>query len=86
MDAIYFNRRGLGNDECIEARNAVFKREAPKLAVAAARKAIADWGGDKALITHVIAVTCTGVMVPGLEFSVSAHYSNTPAMRSEALM
>ena len=29
MDAIYFGRTGLGNDECIHARNAVYKREAP---------------------------------------------------------
>ena len=71
MDAIYFDRKGQGNDECIEKRNAVFKAEAPKLAVEAARRALSDWGGDKALITHVVAVTCTGVIVPGLEFAVS---------------
>ena len=70
MGAIYFGRRGLGQDECVEARNAVYKREAPKLAVEAGRRAIDDWGGEQALITHVVAVTCTGVMVPGLEFAV----------------
>ena len=70
MGAIYFGRRGLGQDECVEVRNAVYKREAPKLALEAARRAIDDWGGDKALITHVVAVSCTGVMVPGLEFCV----------------
>lgn len=69
MDAIYFGRKGLGNDECIHARNAVYKREAPTLAAAAANKAIDDWGGDRSHITHVVAVTCTGVIVPGLEVS-----------------
>ena len=70
MDAIYFGRKGLGNDECIQVRNAVYKREAPILAAAAANKAIEDWGGDRSHITHVVAVTCTGVIVPGLEFHV----------------
>ena len=70
MDAIYFGRKGLGNDECIHARNAVYKREAPALAAAAANKAIEDWGGDRSHVTHVVAVTCTGVIVPGLEFHV----------------
>jgi alpha-pyrone synthase len=31
---------------------------------------LAHWGGDLQSITHVVAVTCTGVIVPGLEFSV----------------
>ena len=58
--------------ECVEVRNAVFKSEAPVLSLESARAAIDHWGGDKADITHVVAVTCTGVIVPGLEFSVSA--------------
>ena len=36
-----------------------------------AKRAIEDWGGDKNNITHVVAVTCTGILVPGVEFSVS---------------
>ncbi len=39
--------------------------------MASAHQAIQDWGGDKMSITHVVAVTCTGVIVPGLEFYVS---------------
>jgi hypothetical protein len=65
IEAIYFGRKGLGNDENIEVRNAVFKAEAPALSLDSARAAIADWGGDKMDITHVVAVTCTGVIVPG---------------------
>ena len=37
-----------------------YKEHAPGLAIAAARKAVTDWGGDKKRITHVVAVTCTG--------------------------
>ena len=70
MDAIYFDRKGLGNDECIHTRNTVYKQQAPPLAAAAANKAIDDWGGPRSAITHVVAVTCTGVIVPGLEFTV----------------
>jgi predicted naringenin-chalcone synthase/aryl carrier-like protein len=67
-EAIYFGRTGLGNNECVETRNEIFKKEAPPLSLTAAKLAIAQWGGDKADLTHVVAVTCTGVMVPGLEF------------------
>ena len=70
IQSIYYGRCGLGNDEGIETRNAIYKREAPVLARAAAEKAIEDWGGDRSAITHVIAVTCTGVIVPGLELSL----------------
>ena len=48
----------------------VFKSEAPILSLDSARAAIADWGGDLLSITHVVAVTCTGVIVPGLEFQI----------------
>lgn len=48
-------------------RNELYVTEAPKLAVAAARAAVANWGGDAASITHIVAASCTGVMAPGLE-------------------
>jgi hypothetical protein len=111
IEAIYFGRKGLGNNgphstaqracmrmwtlarsvwvqsltlhltvscicsscpssENVEVRNAIFKSEAPALSLDSARAAIADWGGDQADITHVVAVTCTGVIVPGLEFQI----------------
>jgi predicted naringenin-chalcone synthase len=56
--------------ECIDARNAVFKKCAPALSLDAARRALQSWGGDISSITHIVAVTCTGVMVPGLEFHI----------------
>jgi len=51
-------------------RNALYKIEAPKLACEAAEKALKNWGGDRKEITHVIAVSCTGLVAPGIEFSI----------------
>ncbi len=51
-------------------RNEIYKREAPKLAHAAAEKALKTWGGDRSEITHVISVSCTGLVAPGIEFSL----------------
>ena len=102
IEAIYFGRKGLGNNgqfketakfnvekakikilsllnncslpcsfsECVQVRNDIFKSEAPSLSLDSARAAIADWGGSKSDITHVVAVTCTGIIVPGLEFQI----------------
>jgi len=49
-------------------RNELYKSEAPDLSERAARAAIEDWGEDPKEITHVIAVSCTGIMAPGIEF------------------
>jgi len=70
IEAIYFGRKGLGNNENVEVRNAIFKSEAPALSLQSARAAIAQWGGNQMDLTHVVAVTCTGVIVPGLEFQI----------------
>lgn len=51
-----------------DERNAIFKEEAPKLAIKAARKALDQSGKDPKQITHVISVTCTGMMAPGIEY------------------
>lgn len=67
---LFFDKKGLGNDEGIEPRMAMYKKHAPPLALAAAKRAVRDWGGDKKSITHVVAITCTGVLVPGLELTV----------------
>jgi predicted naringenin-chalcone synthase len=49
-------------------RNDIFKEEAPKLAQQAAEKALAEWGGDRSEITHVISASCTGMIAPGIEY------------------
>ncbi|MBA3722892.1 MAG: type III polyketide synthase [Parachlamydiaceae bacterium] len=51
-------------------RNDTYKEEAPKLAYQAAFKALQDWGGDPSRITHVVSVSCTGVLAPGIEFGL----------------
>lgn len=51
-------------------RNDIYKKEAPQLAHQAAEKAIKNWGGDPSEITHVISVSCTGVIAPGIEFKL----------------
>jgi len=51
-------------------RNKVYCKEAPPLAIEACKKAVTEWGGNPTDITHIIAVSCTGVMAPGIEFHV----------------
>jgi predicted naringenin-chalcone synthase len=68
----------LSNVPGTEARNEIYKEEAPKLAVEAARKAIEKWSGNSQDITHVIAVSCTGVMAPGLEFIIQQELNLPP--------
>lgn len=58
------------NEPSMASRNALYKQEAPRLAREAAQKALHAWGGDPSTITHVISVSCTGVMAPGIEFDL----------------
>lgn len=51
-------------------RNELYKKEAPKIAHEVAAKAIEEWGGDPQTITHVISVSCTGLVAPGIEFGL----------------
>jgi len=60
-------------------RNDAYKVEAPKLAYQAAEKAIKAWGGDPSTITHVISVSCTGVIAPGIEFNLMQHLNLIPS-------
>lgn len=47
------------------ARNALYKEHAPILSQKACEKVLADW--DRASITHIIYVSCTGVIAPGIQ-------------------
>lgn len=49
-------------------RNMIYKKEAPLLAEKSAREALSHWKRPVSDITHVISVSCTGVMTPGIEF------------------
>lgn len=52
------------------ARNELYKQEAPKLAHRAAEKALQTWGMARNSITHIIFVSCTGVLAPGVEVAL----------------
>ena len=51
-------------------RNELYRKAAPKLAVEAAEIALRNWSGERAKISHVISVSCTGMYAPGIEFSL----------------
>ncbi len=58
---------GNKNPPGTAARNAIYKQEAPQLAHQAAKRALDLWGGSATDITHIIFVSCTGVMAPGVQ-------------------
>lgn len=60
-------------------RNDLYKVEAPKLAHEAASKALEAWGGDPKTITHIISVSCTGVIAPGIEFDLMKSLNLRPS-------
>lgn len=49
-------------------RNELYKEAAPKLAEAVCQDVLEQWGGDRKQITHIISVSCTGMIAPGIEF------------------
>ncbi len=59
-------------------RNAIYKKEAPLLAEKATREALKTWNRPINEITHVISVSCTGVMTPGIEFIVAQNLGLKP--------
>lgn len=60
-------------------RNQCYKKEAPKLAEEAARNVLDRWGGDVSRISHLISVSCTGVMAPGIEFHLMQKLGLSPS-------
>lgn len=63
-----FNENFLKNMPGTKLRNEIYIKEAPKLAKQAAEKALKQWNRDPKEITHIISISCTGVMAPGIEF------------------
>jgi predicted naringenin-chalcone synthase len=61
-------------------RNNLYKTEAPKLAQEAATIALERWGGQHSRITHIISVSCTGVMAPGIEFYLMQELGMSPTV------
>ena len=52
-------------------RNAAYKKEAPLLAEKSAIEALKNWNRSPKDITHIISVSCTGAITPGIEFIVA---------------
>lgn len=61
-------------------RNQLYKQEAPKLAQEAAQQVIKQWGGEASRITHVISVSCTGMIAPGIEFHLMQTLGLSPTI------
>lgn len=59
-------------------RNAIYKKEAPLLAERSAKEALKDWDRPLSDITHVISISCTGVMTPGIEFLIAQRLGLRP--------
>ncbi|WP_337006558.1 MULTISPECIES: type III polyketide synthase [unclassified Microbacterium] len=72
VDPVFFDRRsGMLLAPGTKARNEVYAREAARLFVEAARRALdadPDLGPDD--VTHVITVSCTGFHAPGPEYEI----------------
>ncbi|MFT3741581.1 MAG: type III polyketide synthase [Gammaproteobacteria bacterium] len=66
-------------------RNAIYKTEAPKLALQAATKALQDWQGDPQSLTHIIYVSCTGVIAPGVQSYLQQQLQLSPAINQIGL-
>ena len=49
-------------------RNEFYKLAAPPLSLECAEAVLTAWGGPRADISHVIYVSCTGLVAPGIEF------------------
>ena len=61
-------------------RNKRYKQEAPPLAEKAARQAIERWGGNLSSISHLISVSCTGMIAPGIEYYVMQNLGLSPTI------
>jgi predicted naringenin-chalcone synthase len=62
-------------------RNDYYKQEAPKLAHQAATEALKRWGRAHEEITHIIYVSCTGAVAPGVELLLAQQLGLQPNVR-----
>lgn len=63
-----FSKKTFTQNTAEEYFNEKYKYIAPQLAFEAASKAIEDWGGDVKTITHVVSCSCTGVLIPDINY------------------
>lgn len=59
-------------------RNETYKKEAPLLAAKAARNALQEWNRPAKEITHVLSVSCTGAITPGIEYLLAHQLALDP--------
>lgn len=70
VDDDYPLRRPDGSIPGTGERMAVFEREAPPLAEAASRRALAGAALDAKDVTHLVTVSCTGAAAPGIDVAL----------------
>lgn len=63
----------------------IFLDNGVKLSVAACRKAIEQWGGDLAEITHIVSTTCTNSANPGYDHYVVKELGLNPSIEKVLL-
>lgn len=61
-------------------RNLLYKKEAPQLSLQAAKQALERWGGDRSCLTHLIFVSCTGTIAPGVEYYLMQELGLSPTI------
>ncbi len=64
-----------------EQRMAVYKAEAPQLALRAAGKALDESKLDASAITHLVTVSCTGFVAPGIDFHLMTELKLNPTVQ-----
>lgn len=64
-----------------QVRNEKYMQEAPVLAKKAVQRVLSRWKRDRKEITHIISVSCTGVMAPGIEFIVQQELGLSPTVQ-----
>lgn len=68
-------------DTSMNDRHKVLMEWIPKLAVEAATKALAEWGGERASITHVVMATTSVVNMPGVDLMIANALGLSPKLR-----
>lgn len=72
-------------DPTLSARMEVFNREAPKLGLRAAKKLLDQTSLPTQAITHLIAITCTGLATPGLDHWLQKGLGLSPSLKRTAV-
>lgn len=68
-----------------EKRNALYKKEAIELSLHSTRTLLKKWSGNPHKITHLIYVSCTGMMAPGVEFFLIRELGLSPSTQRIAI-